>query len=861
MREERILADAKDLVAYIKNNAKAYVSKEILSEFSSIERAVINAISLGEQRLNLKELNKSCEESIPTITVAKLITVLNFYSIKHLIKKAPSEVKDVIHVKANFEKDDLIAKCDKRADLANFIIGFLFNKSAALETKTPKDEIDVLFSSLEAKVPKEETEVEFSCLELKEQYEKGDLLGSTTSFQEIDDALFYLSYIGALRLDGAFLVAYNAMRVTRIEKDNSRKYTAVDYKTLDDYYTGKIQQIHIVGEYARLMEHNKTAALAFVKDYFDLNYEAFLNKYFKFRRGEISRNITPKKYAQLFETLSNQQLKIIKDDASKYIVVAAGPGSGKTKVLVHKIASLFILEDVKREQMLMLTFSRAAATEFKKRLLAPEMLGNAATFIQIATFHSYCFDLLGRVGSLENADEVIPKAVERIRSGEIEINKITKTVLVIDEAQDMSENEFSLIQALIEKNDDMRVIAVGDDDQNIYEFRKSNSMYMRSLITDYHAVKYDLLDNYRSKKNIVALANAFVTKLHSRLKTVPIKPVKTENGEVIITKYKSQNLTVPVVNDILSRKFNGTVCVLTETNDEAQTIAGLLNKNNVSARLIQDSSGFNVLNLVEIRYFIDALNLTDGVYTIDNDRWENAKLKTENEFAQSSSLLYVKKLIKDFEAINPKKKYKTDLTQFINESRLEDFCDKEGAQVIVSTIHKAKGAEFNNVFLVLKQSPVSEDKKRAVYVGLTRAIDNLYIHCNADCFDAINLPDVTKKPDVTEYGEPDEIVLSATHKDVFLGAFYYYHREVNNLKSGEALAIRREENKFFLYSSAGKKVVQLSEKMTKQLDAMEAKGYAIKSASARLIVFWRDTSEGVNREETKIVLPNIYLSR
>ena len=79
--------------------------------------------------------------------------------------------------------------------------------------------------------------------------------------------------------------------------------------------------------------------------------------------------MTPSKFRQLFGELSPTQLNIINDKESKYIVVAAGPGSGKTRILVHKLASLLLMEDVKHEQLLMLTFSRAAATEFKKRLL------------------------------------------------------------------------------------------------------------------------------------------------------------------------------------------------------------------------------------------------------------------------------------------------------------------------------------------------------------------------------------------------------------------------------------------------------------------------------------------------------------
>jgi ATP-dependent DNA helicase RecQ len=321
-------------------------------------------------------------------------------------------------------------------------------------------------------------------------------------------------------------------------------------------------------------------ALQFVDDYFKLNYDAFLRKYFRGREAEITKNITPKKFKQLFGDLSPRQLSIIKDADSRYIVVAAGPGSGKTKVLVHKLASLYMMEDVKHEQMLMLTFSRAAATEFRQRLMKPEMLGNAANFIGggtraegITTFHSYCFDLLGRVGSLTDADTIITEAVRRIRSGEIEANKITKTVLVIDEAQDMSAVEYSLVEALMEANDEMRIIAVGDDDQNIYEFRKSDSKYLKSLITDHNATKYELLDNYRSRRNIVALANTFVQKLTSRLKDAAIKAMQDIDGTVSITEYESANLSVPVVKDLLSKPLSGSVCVLTETNDDAATIA------------------------------------------------------------------------------------------------------------------------------------------------------------------------------------------------------------------------------------------------------------------------------------------------
>ena len=83
-------------------------------------------------------------------------------------------------------------------------------------------------------------------------------------------------------------------------------------------------------------------------------------------------------------------------------------------------------------------------------------------------------------------------------------------MLIIDEAQDMDANEFALINALMEQNEEMRVIAVGDDDQNIFEFRGASSEYM-SLI-EQKAVKYELIENYRSKSNLVDFTNQFVKK-------------------------------------------------------------------------------------------------------------------------------------------------------------------------------------------------------------------------------------------------------------------------------------------------------------------------------------------------------------
>ena len=407
-------------------------------------------------------------------------------------------------------------------------------------------------------------------------------------------------------MEGGFLVLYNRMQVARLISDNRRQYTKGDYGLLDAYYKLKIQQIHIVGEYANLMVKSYEAALRFVRDYFRMDFRKFINTYFKGRELEIIRNISPEKYQQIFGTLSDIQKRIIDDKDSRHIVVAAGPGSGKTRVLVHKLAALLLLEDVKHEQLLMVTFSRSAATEFKKRLLA--LVGNAANFVEIKTFHSYSFDLLGRVGSLQGVEDVVRQATRMIEKGEVEPGKIVKTVLVIDEAQDMDAHEFALVRALMRVNEEMRVIAVGDDDQNIYAFRGADSRYLRALITGHSAVKYEMVENYRSGAAIIALANRFVTRIKNRMKSNPAHGVRSGQGIVRLVRHTGAHMEEAIVREIVDSPTSGSLCVLTATNDAALRLTGLLLKRGVNAKLVQSNEGFRLYDLAEVRYFLKQID-------------------------------------------------------------------------------------------------------------------------------------------------------------------------------------------------------------------------------------------------------------
>ncbi len=843
LREEKILADAKDLTAFIKKGENINRSLKIVESFSQIENFLLPVFEEREKTFDIKELNEDAEEKgCKDVTPSKIKTIINFWAIKNWIKRHNEEYsKNHVVILCVQPKESLKEKLEKRHELAKFIVEFLYQKSN--------------LNIVEDEREKEEVLVEFSVHELKDEFEKRPkLFEMKVSIEDIEDTLFYLSRIDAIKIEGGFLVVYNRLTIDRVEQDNKRRYKNDDYQKLNQFYENKVQQIHIVGEYAKKMIADYKGALQFVDDYFQLNYTSFLNKYFKgSRQNEIKRNLTPAKFRQLFGSLSPTQLEIIKDNETKHIAVVAGPGSGKTRVLVHKLASLLLMEDVKQEQLLMLTFSRAAATEFKTRLIS--LIGNAAHRIAIQTFHSYCFDLLGKVGSLEKSDAILKSTIEKIKNGEVEVNQITKTVLVIDEAQDMNADEFALVNTLMEQNEEMRVIAVGDDDQNIYEFRGASSKYLEQFIAERRAAKHELIENYRSKNNLVEFTNGFVRKIRHRLKETPIAAQQTDNGSIKLVRYQNGNLISPLVQDILLTGLAGTTCVLTKTNDEALQITGLLLKSGMQAKLIQSNDGFSLQNLLEVRFLLNEIDIGDDVKTISDEVWINAKTELRRMFQQSSKLEVCTNLIRQFEESNSKTKYKSDFEVFVRESKLEDFYNENGETIFVSTIHKAKGKEFDNVFIMLENfNPATDEAKRQLYVAMTRAKRNLTIHLNGNYLDNLAADNLERVEGREEHLPPSELAIHLSFKDIWLDYFITRQHHVSQLTSGDALTINGDE----CTNSKGHSVLKFSKQFLNTIEAVKKKGFHLKQAKVNFIVYWKKEDE---ERETKIILPEVYFER
>lgn len=273
------------------------------------------------------------------------------------------------------------------------------------------------------------------------------------------------------------------------------------------------------------------------EDYFVLEKDAFMKRWMPGRGAEIRRQTTGTSWRAIVEALNNPvQQKIVSDDReATNVLVLAGPGSGKTRVLVHRIAYLIRVKREDPRGILVLTYNRHAAAEIRVRLR--HLIGDEAFGVVISTCHSMAMRLVGV--SFANAptetrdfDKVLMQAVNLLHGeglGKAEA-EAQRDVLIegyrwilVDEYQDIGPEEYALIAAIAGRSLDdpdlrLSLFAVGDDDQNIYAFAGASIRYIRQFEEDYRAKPEFLVENYRSTRNIVTSANEVIAGAADRMK-------------------------------------------------------------------------------------------------------------------------------------------------------------------------------------------------------------------------------------------------------------------------------------------------------------------------------------------------------
>ncbi len=356
----------------------------------------------------------------------------------------------------------------------------------------------------------------------------------------LDRALLWLHEQEIIRLHKGLAVFRPAMTIKLKEETPRRGFAAADFEPLKLYYRGQVRQIHVMVEFARRGLDAMTDALRLAMDYFSLNEESFLRRWLPDRDREIARQTTPESWRAIVENLKNPtQQRIVADDREQTnVLVLAGPGSGKTRVLVQRIAYLVRVRRENPRGILALAYNRHAAVEIRRRL--KDLIGDDARGVTVLTCHGLAMRLAGASfsGRAERPDndgfqEVLRQAVGLLRGEGLppeEADEQRERLLagfrwiLVDEYQDIDADQYELIAALagrtLEDEDrKLTLFAVGDDDQNIYAFNGASVEFIRRFEADYGPKPAFLIDNYRSAGHIIAAANALIEPARQRMKT------------------------------------------------------------------------------------------------------------------------------------------------------------------------------------------------------------------------------------------------------------------------------------------------------------------------------------------------------
>ena len=710
----------------------------------------------------------------------------------------------------------------------------------------------------------------------------------------IDRALMFLHEQQVIILQQGLAVFRQAMTIRIMQEESKRRYSKGDYSPLEQHYKERIFQVHVMNEYARLGLEKIQQAINLVSAYFTMDRTSFVQRYFSGRKEVIDRATSQASYHRIVDNLVNPvQVSVVAAQPEDNMLVLAGPGSGKTRVVAHRCAYLLRVKRAQPRNVLILCFNRNAANTLRRRLL--ELAGPEAKGVTVQTYHSLAMRLTGS-SFAERAERkrmdtddfktIIPDAV-RLLNGEIEFAGLERDELrerllagyryiLVDEYQDIDRDQYQLISAiagrtLSDPDSKLALLAVGDDDQNIYTFRGANVEFIRRFQSDYQAKTFFLVENYRSSAHIIAAANCLIAHNRDRMKTentirinkgrerLPaggpwkdLDPVAQGRVQLLCVANAAHQAMALV--DELSRlkqrnpSLRWSECaVLSRTKDELAPVRALCEQRGIPIIWgIERDKTPPLYRIREVRHFfaelqtrhdelLSATNLLSIIDKLNADRqttvwWELLRgilqdLRDESGNSQLPMSYY---------------------TEYVYEALAEQQREQAvGSGVFMSTVHSAKGMEFPHVLVPGggwtqgKNRQAQEEERRVFYVAMTRAKDTLCLFERADMpnpHTGLIEGDFLLKRDPYFVAPPDDQVLRRRYEilameDMFLDFAGRkrpgdtVHEQLAELSPGDFLIAVPKGDYIELHTENGNTIAQLSQTALKtwrgRLDCIE----------------------------------------
>lgn len=414
---------------------------------------------------------------------------------------------------------------------------------------------------------------------------------------------------------------------------------------------------------------------------------------------------------------------IIKSDFCSRILVNAGPGTGKTYTVIERLIYIINNSNFDLGQVLVLCYTNQAKKLIVNRLIE-KGFGSHVSQLVICTVDSLAWQNLIDVDTPEQFNKLLNTSFnDRIKLFNSKFNKEEWTefeYLIVDEIQDLV-NERALMILKIIESIKCGYLLLGDKCQAIYDYDcnskenlNSTEFYKKLIsIIPKDALKYELTKNHRQS-----------LELYNTLKDY--REVMLSHDDVDINE-----LFFEYINTIECIKFSSKFfksesgfksrAILTRSNGEAEWISTKLHKSNVDHTLIRNTTKQLSLHRWIADMFWDFQQPRIGkenfvqrylIRVCDNIELAN------NCFDNVLELLSLKNSGQDYFELD-------DLidTLIKNQDLHQDFLNNSCESLIVTTIHKAKGQEFDEVYILgdFNMSETDIEECRVWYVALTRA--------------------------------------------------------------------------------------------------------------------------------------------
>lgn len=725
----------------------------------------------------------------------------------------------------------------------------------------------------------------------------------------MDRALLWLHEQQVVTLGKGLSVFRPAMTLHLNPKGGN--FTVQNFVPLEEHYTEQTIQTHVMAAYAEKGLERIDEAERLSQDYFELNRDAFMRRWMPGRGTEFRRQATGQAWTGIVDALGNTtQEKIVKDDREQTnVLVLAGPGSGKTRVLVHRIAYLVKIKREDPNGILVLAYNRHAAAEIRERLRG--LIGDEARFVTVSTIHALAMRLVGasfagNAGSdRQDFDTLLMDAVRLLRGDGLDkaaAEALRETLvqgyrwLLVDEYQDVGPEEYALISAVAGRSlddPDLRIslFAVGDDDQNIYSFAGASVRHIRQFEQDYSARPVFLTDNYRSSGNIISAANAVIEHAANRMKV---------GHDITVNEARCKDPAggkMAAIDPVAQGRVQILEC---PSGNDSQAIAALDELLRLS-RLIPDWTWSKAAiisrdwrKLAPVRDYAEALGIP---VEIANEQLPGLwRMREMQEFISTlrqnrAQLFSVADLTNKLNAI-PSSRWTNrigeglgilarevdgrslpseDIIEWLAEWAGETWGEQRGLKLL--TAHRAKGLEFDDVVILdggWERPSRNEDQdapRRLFYVAMTRARRNLIVMSN-DNHEYLPTHSAaivcrTVKPDLASFPGPRRYFQSAEARMVdlsFAGRQGHNHPVLiatSEARIGDALTLVRNMDRWHLTDAKGRSLGRMAKSFSPPDNAKFVR------AEIAAILRWRkdDSDEAfhytIRREAWEVVIPEL----